>query len=235
MLHPEGRTDPLTIAEARPAEPGWVLRFREVPTRGAAESLRDLYLERDAPPEVLPRGTYYWHELVGVPVSDVDGGSLGAIRDVYRSGGAEILIVTGGPRGDFDVPVARPFVRILAPRRGEVVVDASLLDLPEPGSLPVPRPDRTPRPARGRRARRARKLEAGRPAPSADAASGEAATSSVAKGSAGAAQDTGLEGGTGAAPAGAGAAPAGAGDEPAAGLPGEPRAEPTDADAPPAD
>ncbi len=228
VLHPEGRPDPLTIAEARPAEPGWVLRFREVPTRGAAEALRDLYLERDAPPEALPRGTYYWHELVGVQVTDVDGGRLGVVRDVYRSGGAEILIVTGGPRGDFDVPVARPFVRILAPRRGEVVIDAALLDLPEPGSPPGPRSDRTPRPARGRRARRARRLVVGQPGPAADAAAPGVAASD------------GGEDDLGAAPVGAEDEPT---DEPTAEVPAE-RAdeppverggEPTDPTAPPPD
>lgn len=198
MLHPEGRPDPLTIVEARPAEPGWVLRFREVPTRGAAEVLRDLYLERDAPPEALPRGSYYWHELVGVAVSDVEGGALGVVRDVYRSGGAEILVVTGGPRGDFDVPVARPFVRILAPRRGEIVVDSARLDLPEPGSPPAPRPDRTPRPARGRRARRARSLVARQAGPTAGARSPEVASS-----------------GDGHNPAPAGSAPDGEGSGPA--------------------
>ena len=36
-LHPEGSAGALTIVEARPANPGWILRFGEVPTREAAE------------------------------------------------------------------------------------------------------------------------------------------------------------------------------------------------------
>jgi hypothetical protein len=38
-------------------------------------------------------------------------------------------VVGGGSFGTFDVPAVRAFVRIFAPRRGEIVVDAEALDL----------------------------------------------------------------------------------------------------------
>jgi 16S rRNA processing protein RimM len=153
-LYPEGTDAPLTIAEARPADPGWILRFREVPSREAAESLRDCYLEMAAaviPP--LPEGTYYWHEFFGVPVSDPSGALLGMVRDVYRSGGAEILVVEEGPRGPFDLPVAHPFLCELAPREGRIVADPAALDLPELAEIKPPRPPRPPRPRRATRRR----------------------------------------------------------------------------------
>ncbi len=149
-LYPEGAPDPLTISEAWAAAPGWIIRFREIPSRNAAAPYLSVYLEADpgvVPP--LPRGSYYWHELVGCPVVDPSGGALGTVRDVYRSGGAEILVVEGGPRGPFDLPVARPFVRILAPRRGEIVADADALDLPAAEEVRPPRPARAPRPRKG--------------------------------------------------------------------------------------
>jgi 16S rRNA processing protein RimM len=153
-LYPEASSSPLTIVEARPADPGWILRFREVSTRGAAESFRQAYLEVESGPgDALPRGTYYWHELIGVAVRDPDGAALGTVRDVYRAGGADVLEVVGGPRGDFDLPIVRPFVRILAPRRGEIVIDPESLDLPRPDEL---RPSAPPRPPRPRRATRRR-------------------------------------------------------------------------------
>jgi 16S rRNA processing protein RimM len=153
-LYPEGGPDPLTIVEARPASPGWILRFGEVPTRQATEAFRLAYLEVEAgPADTLPRGAYYWHEMVGVAVRDPDGADLGTVRDVYRAGGADVLEVAGGPRGDFDLPIARPFVRILAPRRGEIVADPEALELPLAGSRPPPRPPRPPRPRRATRRR----------------------------------------------------------------------------------
>lgn len=153
-LHLEGSADALTIVEARPAHPGWILRFAEVPTRGTAERFRLAYFEVEAgPADALPRGAYFWHEIIGVAVRDPEGAELGTVRDVYRAGGADVLEVIGGPRGDFDLPIIRPFVRILAPRRGEIVADPESLDLPTPDQV---RPTAAPRPPRPRRATRRR-------------------------------------------------------------------------------
>ena len=153
-LYPEGSSSPLTIEEARPADPGWVLRFREVSTRDSAEAFRLAYLELEIDPaETLPRGSYYWHEMVGVTVRDPDGVELGTVRDVYRVGATDILEVVGGPRGDFDLPITRPFVHVLAPRQGAIVADPQALDLPSPDAIRPPAPPRPPRPRRATRRR----------------------------------------------------------------------------------
>jgi 16S rRNA processing protein RimM len=135
VVHPEGRPETLTVTAAQPVAdgPGWRISFREVPDRNAAERLRGTYLEAVVPPTETPgRGEYYWHEVIGVTVTDVAGNPLGTIRDVYRAGGAEVFVVDGGPFGSFDVPAVRAFIRIFAPRRGEIVVDADALDLRAP-------------------------------------------------------------------------------------------------------
>jgi 16S rRNA processing protein RimM len=151
-LFPEGSAAGLTIVEARPANPGWVLRFREVPTRQAAEAYRLAYLEIEAgPTDALPSEAFFWHEMVGVPVRDPGGAPLGVVRDVYRTGGADVLEVVGGPRGDFDLPIARPFTLVLAPRDGAIVADPEALDLPV--TAPPPKPVRPPRPRRATRRR----------------------------------------------------------------------------------
>jgi hypothetical protein len=70
--------------------------------------------------------------VIGTAVSGVDGADLGTVRDVYRSGGADVFVVDGGVFGEFDVPAVRDFIRVFAPRRGEIVVDAEALDLQPP-------------------------------------------------------------------------------------------------------
>jgi 16S rRNA processing protein RimM len=135
VLYPEGSDDRLTVtwSSAVADGPGWRLQFAEVPDRASADALKGAYLEIDAGPDAaLPRGAYFWHEVVGTPVTAVDGTMLGSIRDVYRSGGAEVYVVDGGPYGEFDVPAVRDFIRIFAPRRGEIVVDIEALDLTLP-------------------------------------------------------------------------------------------------------
>ena len=139
VLHREGRPDALTIDSATAVAdgPGWRLRFRELPDRTAAETLRGAYLETVVEPDALARGEYYWHEVIGVTVRDVAGRELGTVSDIYRVGEAEVFVVRGGPAGEFDVPAVKAFVRIFAPRRGEIVVDAGALDLklpPEPAA-----------------------------------------------------------------------------------------------------
>ena len=139
VLHREGRPEPLTIESAAAVAdgPGWRLRFRELPDRTAAETLRGAYLETVVQPDALARGEYYWHEVIGVTVRDVSGRELGTVSDIYRVGEAEVFVVRGGPAGEFDVPAVKAFVRVFAPRRGEIVVDAAALDLrlpPEPAA-----------------------------------------------------------------------------------------------------
>ncbi len=160
VLHREGSDEPLTIGWSAPVAdgPGWRLRFREAPDRTAVEPLRGAYLESHVRPgEGLGRGEYYWHEVIGTPVLDIDGRPLGTVRDVYRAGGAEVFVVSGGTVGEFDLSAVRAFIRVFAPRRGEIVIDAAALDLhppapdrvagpttvapPEPPSAPVEPPE----------------------------------------------------------------------------------------------
>ena len=134
--------------EARPVAdgPGWWLRFRELRDRGAAERLRDAYLEADVEPASLAEGEVWWHEVVGTPVSDTSGGPLGVVADVYRAGAAEVLVVRDGPLGELDIPNVASIVREFAPRAGRIVVDVQALD-PEPPAPARPRGRRTTRAA----------------------------------------------------------------------------------------
>src|SRR5258706_444073 len=117
--------------------PGWRLQFAEVHDRSGAEDLKGAYLEVDAGPNAtLPRGAYFWHEVVGTTVTATDGTVLGTVQDVYRSGGAEIYTVAGGDYGEFDVPAVRDFIRIFAPRRGAIVVANQAPHLPPPQRPP---------------------------------------------------------------------------------------------------
>jgi 16S rRNA processing protein RimM len=149
VLYRESGTEPLTIASADEVRngPGWRLRFHEIASREGADTLRDVYLEADIRPAAeLDRGEVYWHEVIGTPVHGLDGTELGTVRDVYRVAENEVFVVADGPFGSFDLPAVRPFIRIFAPRRGEIVIDADALDLRPPKARPT-RPAR-PRPGR---------------------------------------------------------------------------------------
>jgi 16S rRNA processing protein RimM len=155
VLYREGDARPLTLASAEAVAdgPGWRLRFREITSRDAADTLRGAYLEAVVrPDEDLARGTYYWHEVMGVTVRGIDGAMLGTVQDVYRVAENEVFVVSGGAFGSFDVPAVRAFIRIFAPRRGEIVVDAEALDLRTPRARRLD-PDRPKAPRRRSHAR----------------------------------------------------------------------------------
>ena len=90
----------------------------------------------------------FWHEVIGATVRGTDGLDLGHVDDVYRVGETDVLVLRGGPHGEFDLPVVRSLIRIFAPRRGEIVVDTAALDLGPPRG--AERGDRGTRPPRRR-------------------------------------------------------------------------------------
>jgi 16S rRNA processing protein RimM len=142
VLYREGDEHPLTVTWRRDDAPGpgILVRFREVPTRSAAEGLRDAYLEGDAS-QSPPEGTFYWHDIVGARVVTSDGEELGTVEDIFRAGEGDVFTVRGGARGEVLVPAVSAVVRELAPQEGRIVVDRDALDLEAPG----------PRRPRGRR------------------------------------------------------------------------------------
>ncbi|ADV68033.1 ribosome maturation factor RimM [Deinococcus maricopensis] len=107
--------------------PGVVMALAGVADRTAAERLRNrgVYVdEAELPP--LDDGSYYYHELTGLPVVAPDGRTLGDVRDVM-DGGHQDLLVVRHPRGESLVPLQAPYVEVV---RGERIV----LDAP-PGLL----------------------------------------------------------------------------------------------------
>jgi 16S rRNA processing protein RimM len=139
VLYREGTDVALTVASAEAVRdgPGWRIRFAEITSREGADTLREAYLETEVRPTAdLARGEVYWHEVIGVPVRGLDDTELGVIKDIYRVAENEVYVVGDGPFGTFDLPAVRAFIRIFAPRRGEIVIDAAALDLQPPKERP---------------------------------------------------------------------------------------------------
>jgi 16S rRNA processing protein RimM len=145
VLHLEGAPEALTVAWVQEDGPGLLVRFDEVRDRSAAEAFRERYLEVEVPRDALPAGEYYWHEVIGAHVTTTDGRDLGSVRDIFRAGGGEVLIIQGGAWGEVMVPAVSAVVREFAPADGRIVVDAESLALDEEPPAPRPRGRRTSR------------------------------------------------------------------------------------------
>jgi 16S rRNA processing protein RimM len=101
---------PVTPREGRLTGKGLLLSLAEVGDMNQAELLRGcLLLVEDADLEVLPPGTYYRHQLVGLEVRDQTGETVGRVADVLATGAHDVLVVRKEGR-EVLVPAVAAFV-----------------------------------------------------------------------------------------------------------------------------
>lgn len=112
---------PLVVAEARPHQSRWLVRFERCTSREDAEALRGTPLWA----EPLEDEEELWvHELIGCRVVDAEGRERGTVQSVQDNPAADLLVLDDGTL----VPVV--FV-IAPPSAGVVHVDTpdGLFDL----------------------------------------------------------------------------------------------------------
>lgn len=107
------------------------LELAGVATREAAEALQGLLVVVDeAVLEPLPEGEYYWYQLVGCEVWSHAGARLGTLKELWDTGGHDILVVEDQAGRELLLPAARELLRELDPGAGRIVVEvpAGLLE-----------------------------------------------------------------------------------------------------------
>jgi 16S rRNA processing protein RimM len=87
--------------------------------RDAAAALAGRYLEVEAEP--LPEGTWYWHQIIGLRVSDEQGAPLGSVVEVFRAGENEVYRIEG-PEGEVLLPALHDVVRAIDLEAGTMTV-----------------------------------------------------------------------------------------------------------------
>lgn len=115
----EGEASPRAILESAWGGRVPVLRLEGISDRSAAERIAGQYLE--AAPTPLAADSYYWHQLVGLLVTDESGAELGQVVEVFRAGENEVYRIEGA-RGELLVPALREVVRSIDLGSGRMVV-----------------------------------------------------------------------------------------------------------------
>src|SRR5215207_2576324 len=110
----------LEVLTATPHQGRWIVAFRGVEDRNAAETYRSVVLS--AEPVDEDNDTLWVHELIGAEVFDMEGRSYGPVEAVEANPASDLLVLSG----DRLVPLV--FVKTRLP--GRVVIDppAGLLD-----------------------------------------------------------------------------------------------------------
>jgi len=102
-----------------------IARIVGVTDRNNAEVLkgRRLYAPREALPAIEAEDEFYASDLIGLAVEDRDGRKLGTIAGLQDHGAGNVLAITGGPQGDFDLPFADRFVPVVDLAARKIVVE----------------------------------------------------------------------------------------------------------------
>ncbi|MCY1702535.1 ribosome maturation factor RimM [Deinococcus sp. SL84] len=109
----------LKLRRAELLYPGIALHLSGIETREAAADLRgaNVYAHDDELP-ALEEGSYYYHQLRGLPVLDSADEHLGEVVDVMDMGHQDLLVVSHD-YGESQVPLQAPYVVIEAGEDGE--------------------------------------------------------------------------------------------------------------------
>ncbi len=85
-----------------------VFKFAEYNSIDAAKELAGYQLAVPASERVeLGKDQFYEWELAGCRVENIEGKQIGTVREVMRTGGVEVLVVTGEADREFLIPMAR--------------------------------------------------------------------------------------------------------------------------------
>jgi 16S rRNA processing protein RimM len=87
-----GDAGELRVRRARPHQRRWIVELEGVDDRTAAEALRGTVLRAEA---LREDGTLWAHELVGVPVVDREGRSLGVVQALEANPASDLLVLAG--------------------------------------------------------------------------------------------------------------------------------------------
>ena len=100
-----------------------ILHLEGIADREAADALRG-WLVQVPEDEAwkLPKGQYYWHQIIGLDVVTQDGRRLGTVSDILETGANDVYVVKRDG-SDLLLPAIKDVVKSISPERGEMVVE----------------------------------------------------------------------------------------------------------------
>jgi 16S rRNA processing protein RimM len=120
LLVPEGEDIPRRVTDVETGGRVPIIRLEGIDSRQQAEALIGRYLEVEAEP--LPAGSYYWHQIVGLGVTDEDGRPLGTVVEVFRAGENEVYRVESEGQPDLLLPALRDVILDIDLEAGTMIV-----------------------------------------------------------------------------------------------------------------
>ncbi len=133
---PEGMAAVLTLESAGPQSRGWRLQFREIGHLEGAERYAGCSLALSEEELVeLADNEFFLHDLIGLEVREIDGGSIGHVEWVIDRPGQPVLVVAEDENEGVGSERMIPFSPAIV---SEVDLEAGVIRIdPPPGLLDV--------------------------------------------------------------------------------------------------
>ena len=99
-----------------------IVKLAGVNDRNGAEELAGLevWVEKELLPELAP-DEFFWHDLVGLKVSTENGRELGKVKELFSTGGHDILVIRGGGH-EYLIPAKKEFMLEVDQDKGTLLV-----------------------------------------------------------------------------------------------------------------
>lgn len=93
------------VEQGQSHKAGVIAKLKEIDDRDAAVSLlnQNIWVAVDQL-EILPKDEYYWFQLIGLEVYDVDSKYIGKIKDLMETGANDVIIVRGEGKTEHLIP-----------------------------------------------------------------------------------------------------------------------------------
>jgi len=131
LIQSAGGTNRVYVIEkAKPHKKVVLLSLRSISAIHSAERFigSDIFVKKQSLPE-LEKGTYYWFDIIGLPVFSKENTCIGSITSIIPTGGHDVYVVKGADKDEDR--------EILIPAIETVVLEIDLInkrmtvDLPE--------------------------------------------------------------------------------------------------------
>ena len=114
------------VENIRPHKQGYVAKLSGIDDRNGAEAVKGLLIgvsEANLPEPAADE--YYWRDLVGTQVINVDGQRLGEVDSLIETGAHDVLVIrTGGDAAaEILIPFHASYVQAVDLKAGQIQVD----------------------------------------------------------------------------------------------------------------
>lgn len=116
----------IEVEQIRPHKQGFVARLSGVTDRNAAQALKGRLIGVSAHEfPVPPTGEYYWRDLIGAEVVQVNGTPVGRVDNLLETGAHDVLIIRQASGAEVLIPFHESYVIEVSTADGLIRVDWS--------------------------------------------------------------------------------------------------------------